>query len=106
MEAIGKISYTSGTHCICLFVYLFAFLKHRIQHIVQVISSRVVLWAEETSTYSWCQGFGSVNCQQTASSYQLFHSRSSQDSNSNLRSGRQECYHSAALAPEHIVNPS
>ena len=23
---------------------------------VQVISRRVVLWAEETSTYSWCQG--------------------------------------------------
>ena len=24
---------------------------------VQVISRQVVLWAEETSTYSWCQGF-------------------------------------------------
>ena len=23
---------------------------------VQAISRRVVLWAEETSTYSWCQG--------------------------------------------------
>ena len=41
---------------------------------VQVISRRVVGRAEETSTFS-SLGFCTVNCQPTASNYQLFHLR-------------------------------
>ena len=57
-----------------LFVCLFGFLHH-FQHSVQVRSCRVVLWAEETSTYSWSR-FYTVNCRPTASNYQLSHLRS------------------------------
>ena len=60
---------------------------------VQVISRRVVGRAEETSTYS-LSGFCTVNCRPTASNYQLSHLRPC------LRGGRQECYHSATVAPK------
>ena len=41
------------------YIYLFGVLKHF--HTVQVISQWLVLWAEETSTYSWSK-FCTVNC--------------------------------------------
>ena len=38
-------------------VYVFIYLGfNNVFNTVQVISQRVVLRAEETSTYSWCQG--------------------------------------------------
>ena len=49
-------------------------------------------------TYRFC----TVNCRPTASNYQLSHLRSGQDTNSDLRGGRQECYHSANVAPKNI----
>ena len=42
---------------------------------VQVISRRVVLWAEETSTYSWSR-FCTANCRLSVNNYQLSHVRS------------------------------
>ena len=78
------------------FIYLFGVLP--CFHTVQVISGRVVGRTEETSTYSWSR-FCTVNCQPTASNYQLFHLRLGQESNSDLRGGRRECYHSATVAP-------
>ena len=36
----------------------------------QIISQRVVLWAEETSTYSWSR-FCTVNCRPSGRKYQL-----------------------------------
>ena len=57
---------------------------------VQVISRRVVGRAEETSTYS-SLGLCTVNCQPTASNYQLSHLRPSRGSNPGLRGGRREC---------------
>ena len=51
-----------------------------------------------TSTYSWSR-FCTVNCQPMASIYQLSHLRSGWESNSDLRGGRRECYHSATVAP-------
>ena len=39
---------------------------------VLIISLQVVLWAEETSTYSWSR-FCTVNCQLSVSNYQLSH---------------------------------
>ena len=63
-----------------------------------VISRWVVGRAEETSTYSWSR-FCTVNCRPTASNYQLSHLRSGQELNPDLRDGRQECYHSATVAP-------
>ena len=53
---------------ICLFIYLGFYVAF---NTVQVISRRVVGRAEETSTYSWSR-FCTVNCQPTASNYQLF----------------------------------
>ena len=53
---------------------------------VQVISRRVVGRAEETSTYS-SLGFCTVNCQPTASNYQLSHLRPSWGLNPSLRGG-------------------
>ena len=41
---------------------------------VQVISQRVVLWAEETSPHSWSR-FCIVNCRPSVSNYQLSHIR-------------------------------
>ena len=40
----------------------------------QVISRRVILWAEKTSTYSWSR-FCTVHCQRLLSNYQLSHIR-------------------------------
>ena len=65
---------------------------------VQVISPRVVGRVEETSTYS-SLGFCTVNCRPTASNYQLSHLGSCRKSHPSLRGGRQECYHSATVAP-------
>ena len=65
---------------------------------IQVISRWVVGRAEETSTYS-SLGLCTVNCRPTVSNYQLSHIRPSQGSNPGLRGGRQECYHSATMAP-------
>ena len=77
---------------LCLFGFYCQF-----HHIVLVISQLVVLWAEETSTYSWSR-LCTVNCRPMASNYQLSHLRSGQDSNSNLRGGRREFCHSAIVA--------
>ena len=52
-----------------LFIYLGFYVAF---NTVQVISQLVVGSAEETSTYSW-SGFCTVNCQPTASNYQLSH---------------------------------
>ena len=65
---------------------------------VQVISRRVIGRAEETSTYS-SSGFCTVNCRPAASNYQLSHLRPCWEWNPGLRGGRQECYHSATVAP-------
>ena len=66
---------------------------------VQVISRWVVGRAEETSTYG-SLGFCTVNCRPTASNYQLSHMSPCRESNSGLRGGRRECYHSATVAPK------
>ena len=79
--------------------YLFIYLGFYVAfNTVQVISRRVVRRAEETSTYS-SLGFCTVNCRPTASNYQLSHLRPCRESNPGLRGGRQECYHSATVAP-------
>ena len=52
-----------------LFIYLFGFFYAAFNS-VQVISRRVVLCAEETSTYSRSR-FCTVNCQPMVSNYQL-----------------------------------
>ena len=78
-----------------LFIYLGFYVAF---NTVQVISRRVVGRAEETSTYS-SLGFCTVNCQSTASNYQLSHLRPCWGSNPGLRGGRRECYHSATVAP-------
>ena len=83
-----------------LFIYLFVIylLFYVAFNTVQVISRWVVGRAEETSTYS-SLAFCTVNCRPTASNYQLSHLRLCWGSNPGLRSGRQECYHSATVAP-------
>ena len=78
-----------------LFIYLGFYVAF---NTVQIISRRVVGRAEETSTYS-SLGFCTVNCRPTASNYQLSHLRPCRESNPGLRGGRQECYHSATVAP-------
>ena len=82
-------------HLSNLFIYLGFYVAF---NTVQVISRRVVGRAEETSTYS-SLGFCTVNCQPTASNYQLSHLRPCRELNPGLRGGRQECYHSATVAP-------
>ena len=81
-----------------IFIYLGFYVAF---NTVQVISRRVVGRAEETSIYS-SLGFGTVNCRPTASNYQLSHLRPCRESNPSLRSGRQECYHSATVAPHPV----
>ena len=53
-------------------IYLFIWDFNVAFNSVQVISGRVVLWAEETSTYSWSR-FCTVNCRPPVNNYQLFH---------------------------------
>ena len=87
----------------CVWVYYFIYLGFYIAfNTIQVISRQVVGRAEETSTYS-SLGLCTVNCQPTASNYQLSHLRPSRGSNPGLRGGRQECYHSATVAPDVCV---
>ena len=78
-----------------LFIYLGFYIAF---NTVQVISQRVVGRAEETSTYSWSR-FCTVNCRTTANNYQLSHFRPCWEPIPGLRGGRQECYHSATVAP-------
>ena len=74
-------------------IYLFIYLGfYLVFNTVQVISRQVVGRAEETSTYS-SSGFCTVNCQPTASNYQLSHLRPCRELNPGLRGGRWECYH-------------
>ena len=84
-------------------IYLFRFCAAF--NTVQVISRRVVGRAEETSTYS-SSGFCTVNCRPTASNYQLSHLRPCREANPGLRGGRQECYHSATVAPNPVLKLS
>ena len=77
------------------FIYLGFYMAF---NTVQVISRWVVGRAEEASTYSLL-GFCTVNCRPTARNYQLSHMRPCRESNPGLRGGRQECYHSATVAP-------
>ena len=78
-----------------VFIYLAFYVAF---YTVQVISRWVVGRAEETSTYS-SLGFCTVNCRPSASNYQLSHLRPCRGSNPGFRGGRQECYHSATVAP-------
>ena len=98
----GKLKLNSDKTEFILFgskIYLFIYLGFYVAfNTVQVISRRVVGMAEETSTYSLL-GFCTVNCQPTASNYQLSHLRPCQESNPGLRGGRRECYHSATMVP-------
>ena len=82
-----------------LFIYLGFYVAF---NTVEVISRRVVGRTEETSTYS-SLGFCTVNCQPTASNYQLSHLRPCRESNPGLRGGRRECYHSTTVAPVRTV---
>ena len=101
-----------------MFIYLGFYVAF---NTVQVISRQVVLWVEETSTYSW-SSFCTVNCQPLVSNYQLSHIRSGVWTTDH-RGGRQVCdhYHNrsqlrkwnlgmydllAVLAPYLVVNPS
>ena len=86
---------TRGSFFVDLFIYLGFYVAF---NTVQVIARRVVGRAEETSTCS-SLGFCTVNCRPTASNYQLSHLRLLRGSNPGLRGGRQECYHSATVAP-------
>ena len=81
------------------YIYLFIYLGFYVAfNTVQVISRRVVGSGEQTSTYS-SSWFCTVNCQPTASNYQLSHLRPCRESNPGLRGGRRECYHSSTVAP-------
>ena len=92
---ISLAMHEPGYQRVNLFIYLEFYIAF---NSVQVISRRVVLWAEETSTYSWSR-FCTVNCRPTASNYQLSHLRLCREPNPGLRGGRRECYHSATVAP-------
>ena len=85
------------------FIYLYIYLGFYVAfNTVQVISRLVVGRAEETSTYS-SSGFCTVNCQPTASNYQLSHLRLCREPNPGHRGGRRECYHSATVVPQFTV---
>ena len=72
-------------YSIILYIYLGFYIAF---NTVQVISRRVVVErAEKTSTYS-SSGFCTVNCQPTASNYQLSHLRPCREPNPSLRGGR------------------
>ena len=79
-----------------IFIYLGFYIAF---NTVQVISRRAVGRVEETSIYSWSR-FCTVNCRSMASNYQLSHLGLCRETNPGLRRGRQECYHSAIVAPE------
>ena len=53
----GQLAYQGSVPNSLFFVFIWGFTS-----LVQVISQRVLLWAEETNTYSWSR-FCTVNCQ-------------------------------------------
>ena len=81
--------------CVGLLIYLGVYVAF---NTIQVISRRVVGRAEEASTYS-LPGFCTVNYRPMARNHQLSHLRPCRELNPGLRGGRQECYHSAPVAP-------
>ena len=90
-------------HPLNSYIYLFIYLGFYVTfNTVQVISQRVVGRAEKTSTYS-SSGFCTVNCQPSASNYQLSHLRPCLEPNPGLRGWRRECYHSATVAPNSYI---
>ena len=76
--------------------YLFGF--YVTFNTVQVISRRVVFWAEETSTSSWPR-FCTVNCPPSVYNYQLSHLRF-RVWTADLSGGSGVGYHWATAAPE------
>ena len=104
MQRRKKILQVAFTDKVCMYGNLFIYLGFYIAfNTVQVISRPVVERAEETSTYSLL-GLCTVNWGPTATNYQLSHLRRCQESNTSLRGGRRECYHSATVAPEKSVS--
>ena len=98
----GHMLFCNGKTYKHVFIYLGFYITF---NTVQVISRQVVGRAEETSTYSWSR-FCTVNCQPTASNYQLSQLRPCGELNPGLRGGRQECYHTATVAPyKHVKHP-
>ena len=70
-----SLAVCSRPFSIVLYIYLFIYFGFYIAfNTVQVISRWVTGRAEDTSTYS-SLGFWTVNCQPTASNYQLSHLR-------------------------------
>ena len=80
-----------------LFNYLFGVFR-RFQHCTGHITTGS--WKGGGNQYiQFASGFCTVNCRPTASKYQLSHLRPCWEPNPGLRGGRQECYHSATVAP-------
>ena len=93
-----NIAQTELINFLSLALNLFIWGFTSLSTLYRSFSRRVVGRAEETSTYS-SLGFCTVNCRPTASNYLLSHLRPCRESNPSLRGGRQECYHSATVAP-------
>ena len=87
-------------------IYIFTYLGFYVAfNTVQVISRWAVRMAEETSTHSWSR-FCTLNYRPTVSNYQLPHLRPCREPNPGLRGRRQECYHSATVAPQNLYRTS
>ena len=81
----------------CFHTYQFIYLEFFVaSNTVQIISQLVVLWEEETSTYSWSR-FCTLNSRPSVSNYQLSQIRSGVCT-ADLRGMRRMCYHCATMA--------
>ena len=79
-------------------VGLFIWVLHCFQHCTGHITRGS--WKGRGNQYiQLVSRFCTVNCRPTASNYQLPHLKSGREPNPDLRGGRQECYHSATVAP-------
>ena len=96
---MGHRCHTTDNVSSNIFIFLFIWVLTSLStHCIGHITGWLVVWAEQTSTYSW-SGFCTVNCRPMASNYQLSHLRSGRESSSDFRGGRRECYHSATVPP-------
>ena len=88
--------YTLWKQRMALFICLFGILR-RFQHCTGHITKGS--WKDRGNQYIQLVKVLYYNCRPTESNYQLSHLRPCREANPSLRGGRQECYHSATVAP-------
>ena len=80
-------------------LFLFYFYLFGVLRSFQQCTGHIMTGSRKGRGNQYIQLVKVLYCRPTASNYQLFHLRLCREPNPGLRGGRQECYHSATVAP-------